>query len=238
MPVTPPQFRSTGFGREKLKPGLRLPRHRHRHGYIAVVLSGGYQEAGLGGRFDVRAGDVVIHRPFDAHLDRVSRGGAEVLNLPLAESLDLPVIFTIIDPDEIARAAERNPHTAALLLTPAGTVQAADDWPDRLASDLSNSPDQILSEWAEDAGLARETLSRGFRKAYGVTPARFRTEVRAHRALSLLSESDVPLAEVAAECAFADQPHLSRAILHLTGLTPGAWRRRSIPFKTDTARPA
>jgi AraC-like DNA-binding protein len=49
----------------------------------------------------------------------------------------------------------------------------------------------------------------------------------------MIQESDTSLAAIAAECGFADQPHLTRAVASLTGCPPGFWRRRSIPFKTD-----
>jgi AraC-like DNA-binding protein len=34
-----------------------------------------------------------------------------------------------------------------------------------------------------------------------------------------------PLADIAAETGFADQPHMTRAITALTGVSPRAWRR-------------
>lgn len=97
-------FRASHYGREKLEPGLSIARHRHRQGYVAVVISGGYQEAGLGGRFDLKAGDVVVHRAFDAHLDQVERAGADVINLPLPPAL-LPPVFRILLDDSRRRIA-------------------------------------------------------------------------------------------------------------------------------------
>jgi AraC-like DNA-binding protein len=226
------KFRSPRFGRERLQSGLSIPRHRHKLGYIAVVLSGGYQEAGLAGRFNLKAGDVVVHRAFDTHLNRVCGRGAQVLNLPLPAGRAFSSVFTVNDPEAIARTAELDPHGAARELTPSGQVTAADDWPDHLASAMVNGPERRLSLWANANGFAPETLSRVFRRVYGITPARFRTEAKAYRALTLIDESDDPLAEIAAECGFADQPHLTRAVVQLTGLPPGYWRRRSILFKT------
>jgi AraC-like DNA-binding protein len=228
-------FRPPFVGREKLEPAVSIPRHRHEHGYVAVILSGSYEEAGFGGRFHLKAGDVVIHRPFDAHLDHVSRAGAEVLNLPLPRDIDLPDVFTVTDPDALARLAEHDPKVAAGMLTPTGPVKSANDWPDRLAAAASST--QALGSWAEAQGLAAETLSRGFRKAYGITPARFRAEMKVQKALGLIVESSLALAEIAMECGFADQPHFTRAVFGLTGRTPGSWRRRSIPFKTDSIKP-
>lgn len=62
-----------------------LPRHRHDSAYAAVILCGGYEECGSYGRYRAKAGHVLLHRSFDAHLDRFERRGARVLNLPLDE---------------------------------------------------------------------------------------------------------------------------------------------------------
>jgi AraC-like DNA-binding protein len=110
-------------------------------------------------------------------------------------------------------------------------VAAASDWPDRLAADLVKRPDQRLGLWADRAGLAAETLSRGFCSAYGVTPARFRAEARARRAIMMIERDQLGLATIAADCGYADQPHLNRAIVELTGWPPGLWRR-SNSFKS------
>ena len=45
-----------------------IPRHRHDNAYAAVILSGGYEESGSYGRYRVKAGHVLLHRSFDAHL--------------------------------------------------------------------------------------------------------------------------------------------------------------------------
>ncbi len=227
-----PDLKSARFGREKLGARLSIPRHRHDHGYIAVVLSGSYQEAGFAGRFHLKPGDVAVHGAFDAHLDHVSLGGAEVLNLPLPPGADLPNVFSIRDPDAIVRMAERDMFDAAIALAPSGEVAAADDWPDRLAAFVGDAGEQALGCWADVNGLAQETLSRGFRRAFGVTPSRYRVEMKARKALNLIIETSLPLAAVAADCGFADQPHLTRTIVTLTGHPPGFWRRKSNPFKT------
>lgn len=69
-------------GRQHVEAGAHFAHHRHEGAYAAIVLSGGYDEAGERGRWHVRAGDVVIHDMFDAHCDRF-RGACEILNLHL-----------------------------------------------------------------------------------------------------------------------------------------------------------
>ena len=121
--------------------------------------------------------------------------------------------------------AETNPFEAAHALRPNGDVTMQFDWPDRLALVLTASNEQRLGQWADGMGLAAETLSRGFRAAYGITPARFRAEVRARRAMEMMLQGDTSLASIAIDCGFSDQPHFSRAIFGLTGKSPGRLRK-------------
>ncbi|WP_043820590.1 helix-turn-helix transcriptional regulator, partial [Rubrivivax gelatinosus] len=77
---------------------------------------------------------------------------------------------------------------------------------------------------------APATLSRGFAAAYGVTPARYRADLRLARALERLTGPE-PLVQLALALGYADQAHLSRAVRAATGMTPRQLRQ-SNPFKT------
>lgn len=198
---------------------------------MAVVLSGGYEEAGEGGRRRVAAGDVIVHHPFEAHLNRVSSRGAVVLNLPLLAPL--PAGFgRVADPDDIARMAERDPLAAfaALKAGFAPICAPGADWPDDLARLLATEP-AGLQAWAEARGLTAEHVSRGFHKIFGAPPRRFGLEARARAAAADAAGSNAPLASIAFDRGFADQAHMTRAVAAVTGRTPGAWRT-SNRFKT------
>ncbi|HEY0598471.1 AraC family transcriptional regulator [Brevundimonas sp.] len=210
---------------QTLTAGGRLERHRHAHAYAAVVLAGGYHEAGDRGRFRVRPGEVLIHGPWESHMDAVSPTGAVVLNLPLATDLAFGA-GRVADPDAVARAAQRDLVEAAVLLgeTTRPLAPAPGDWPDRLATALRQDPDTALAAWAAAEGLAPATVSRGFREAFGVSPRRYRAEQRALMAVRLLLSRDDPPAAAAAELGFVDQAHMTRAVAALTGLTPGRLR--------------
>jgi AraC-like DNA-binding protein len=226
-------FAPISIGRQRWDPHTRILRHRHAHAYAALVLSGSYEECGSRGRFRVGAGDVLFHDPFDAHLDRFSSAGAQILNLPFETFSAGPRIGHVADADAVVRIAERDVADARAelraQLRPTACVH--DDWPDRLAEDLLGNPDCVLSRWARDNALATATISRGFGKVFGLTPAQFRLEARAHHALSMINDSEESLAIIAVAVGFADQAHMSRAIRALTGRPPGYWRR-SNRFKT------
>jgi AraC-like DNA-binding protein len=218
-------------GRERWSAGTRIPRHRHAQAYAAVVLSGGYEECGSQGRFRVRAGDVLLHGAFDAHLDRFDTAAA-VLNLPLDGAAFACTAARVRDPDAVARLAERDSAAAAasLLAQLRPAAREPDGWPDRLASDLRDDPGLRLDAWAEEHGLAPATVSRGFARVFGVSPCVFRAEARVRRALAAIGGTALPLAGVAASHGFADQAHMTRAVCALTGLSPR--RLRSNGFKT------
>ncbi len=232
-------FARITIGRESWNANDRVPRHRHDQAYAAVVLSGGYEECGSQGRFRVGPGDVLLHDAFDAHLDRFQHKGAQILNLVLPGLAPDFGIGHVGDPDAITRAAERDLAEAGARLRTqlCETRRAPEDWPDLLARDLLDNPDCRLDGWASKHGFSAETLSCGFGKVFGVTPASFRAEVRARRAFAQIVASDTPLVSIAAATGFADQAHMSRATRALTGSPPCMWRR-SNPFKTERAKAA
>ncbi len=216
-------------GLEHREGGSFLPRHMHASAYAAVVLSGEYEECGSRGRFRVRAGDVLIHGAFDAHLDRFATRGAAILNLPLSAAATTGSGGRLEDVDAIVRAAQFDQRAAVeMMLTQMHAISpTCSDWPDLLASDLLGDPHCRLDRWAYAHGMVPETLSRGFTQVFGTPPARFRSEARVRRALKHLVQSELPFVEIAALEGFSDQAHMTRAVRALTGSPPGAWRGRA-----------
>ena len=226
------RFASTVPGCDTWSAHCRIPRHRHERAYAAVILSGGYQESGSRGRYRVGSGQVLLHRSFEAHVDRFESQGAHILNLLLDQGPLFELGF-VRDPDAIARAAEKDAAAAARALREqlAPVEPPLADWPDLLARDLLEDPQLRLDEWAERHGLTPAAVSRGFGKVFETSPAAFRAEARAHRALALMAAGGASLAGIAAGTGFADQAHMTRAIRALTGRPPGYWLRSNW-FKT------
>jgi AraC-like DNA-binding protein len=81
-----------------------------------------------------------------------------------------------------------------------------------------------LAELSGVAGMSRFELIRRFRQHNGLTPHSFQRDLRIDHARAMLS-GGMPAAAVAAECGFADQPHLSRVFKRLVGVSPGAYAR-------------
>lgn len=206
-----------------------LPRHRHADGYIAVVLGGGYHEAGDEGRFAAHPGTVVVHGRWTAHFDHFGNRGARVLNLPAIPGL-APGAGTIADVDIVARIAERDPVAAAEHVRAhcCADVGLSNDWPDLLAAVLRCDPDTPLAPWARHMKLDPASVSRGFARAYGVSPKRFRLEARTRRAIAALADWRGSLADLAADQGFADQAHFTRSVGAMTGVPPVIMRAKSV----------
>lgn len=220
---------------QRLEAG-KWPRHRHWTPYAAIVLSGGYLEAGGDGRFRVEAGDVVVHPAFDAHQNQLN-GPAWVLNLPLDLLVDLPPVFRVDDLDTLERAWREDIRAAPALLRPSQVKPAlVEDWPDLLAANLKDDPGLGLSEWGRTRKLGAATISRGFAAAFGITPARHRAERRVRLAWRRLMTETGPMADLALDCGYADQAHMCRAVRALTGASPKVWRGKSVQDRLKGAR--
>jgi AraC family transcriptional regulator len=78
---------------------------------------------------------------------------------------------------------------------------------------------------AAAGGLSAAWFARRFRTVTGLPPHQYVLRRRIERAKHLLTRTDIPIAQVAFDCGFAHQEHLTRVFKRLTGLTPGAFRR-------------
>lgn len=83
-----------------------------------------------------------------------------------------------------------------------------------------------IVEIAGACNLSRSYFIHAFRETTGQTPHQWVIAQRLERARTLLMEFERPLAEVAAECGFADQSHFTRVFAQSMGAPPGSWRRR------------
>jgi AraC-like DNA-binding protein len=92
-----------------------------------------------------------------------------------------------------------------------------------------------LADLAAVAGLSRMYFAGQFRAATGYRPHDYLLYQRVESAKSILSTTDIPLAEVALSVGFQAQAHFSTVFKRLTGQSPARWRRaiRSEPQFPD-----
>jgi AraC family transcriptional regulator len=101
-------------------------------------------------------------------------------------------------------------------------------WQERRATEIlrDNVRGSVtLKEVAQECGLSVGYFSHAFRRTLGVSPHRWLIEQRVVLSKEKLRDYRLTLSEVAMECGFSDQSHLTRAFRQAVGVSPGVWRR-------------
>jgi len=74
------------------------------------------------------------------------------------------------------------------------------------------------------SGHSVSHFHRLFRERSGIAPGTYIRQRRVRRAQELMRMPKARLVDVALECGFADQAHLSRVFRQVVGMNPRAWR--------------
>jgi AraC family transcriptional regulator len=101
-------------------------------------------------------------------------------------------------------------------------------WQERRAKefiDANLDGDISVMLLARACGLSAKHFARAFRQSTGLAPHQWLLQRRIDKAKRLLCDAQVPLADAALACGFADQSHLTRVFTRAVGLSPGQWRR-------------
>lgn len=158
---------------------------------------------------------------------------------PLIEHLALGIREALTDPDpsaavyadQLARtlgARLLRAHSNSVLqpaapprggLTRAQLARTVDIMEAGIAGPLS------LPEIAAAAGLSPAHFARRFKASLGVAPHQHLLRLRLERAKRLLRDTDRSVAQVAFECGFSHQEHMTRFFGRRLGTTPAAFRR-------------
>lgn len=88
-----------------------------------------------------------------------------------------------------------------------------------------------VQQLARHVGWSRRHLAERFRRELGLSPKTAARVIRFERSRTALTRpARAGLAEIAAECGYADQAHLTREWRDLAGQTPSAWIAAELPF--------
>jgi AraC-like DNA-binding protein len=98
---------------------------------------------------------------------------------------------------------------------------------------LDSNGGASIAELASELGVSRRYLAQLFADEIGLAPKSVARIARFEHACRLIRRGGLDLAGVAAESGYADQPHLGREWVAMTGSTPRAWMRRELPFVQD-----
>jgi len=81
-----------------------------------------------------------------------------------------------------------------------------------------------IDDLARVVGVSRYHFQRQFKQSTGVTPHQFIVRSRIERAKALLTDSDLPIVNVAQQSGFADQSHFTTLFRRSTSMTPKTYR--------------
>lgn len=75
-------------------------------------------------------------------------------------------------------------------------------------------------------GLSHGHFIRAFKQTTGLPPYRRLLQERIKQVQIYLSSTAMPLVDIALQCGFADQAHMTRIFTKRMGISPNAWRRQ------------
>jgi AraC family transcriptional regulator len=238
---------------DRYQAGSVMAPHHHDDAWLSVVVDGRYEERIRGRISQHGPGDLLFYPAFEVHAQQFCVAGAlKVLIAPSVASIDLlGERFRLADAPytQSAEIADLGLRMAAELqrrddfspIIVQGLVLETLGLFSRVANRsamrelpwLRAARAFIEAHCVEAVGideLARIVgrhpihLSRAFRRAFGQTVGECIRGARVRRAAQLLVSGRGPIGEIAVECGFCDQAHLSRSFKKIFGTTPAAYR--------------
>lgn len=235
-------------------PGLVMGAHEHDDASLSLVLSGSYEERIRGRCGEFELGSLLICPPHERHAQRFGSVGLRKIVLsPTPEAVarlqeavrfaDAPAMRapSLVElgrrmAQELQTADDFSPLVLGGLsheligLTAREQARRGGALPPSLRRAMAfmreqAGPTLALEDMAAAVGCDAGELARTFRAHLGKTPGEVYRRLRVERAAALLARSRHSLADIAAQCGFSDQPHMTRTFKAQLGITPAAYRR-------------
>lgn len=252
----PPTLSFVAGLRHAMKRGEYVPMHAHRDVEIVYHPTGcGVTRLGHA-PWEFEKGSVVVYAPGEKHDQRMTAGGEDLcvqVTVPVRMRAALRHGFYVPRVDR-SWLVEDLRHLSCSRSVPGGSAQrildlqagavllalieaASDDMPvspalrqvekaERFIDEHFPSIDS-LQEVAAHVGISHDHLRHRFKAARGRSLVRHLNEVRVARARLLLSNSPLPLKQIATLCGFRDEYYFSAAFRKLTAESPGGYRTRA-----------
>lgn len=83
-----------------------------------------------------------------------------------------------------------------------------------------------MTDILKEVPMARRSLERRFKQAFGRSPTDEIRRIRIDRARKLLTETDLPMQEIAESCGYATYNYLTHVFKQTTGMTPRDYRKQ------------
>jgi AraC family transcriptional regulator len=238
------------LNRRRYAAGLRQPPHAHEEAQMTILLAGRIREIVSGREEFGTPLSVVVKPPGVRHADEIGPSGARTFQIafpPSAWRADAvppevwrwihagPAVRTML---ALAKAVERGIGGASSfedrLWDAVGAVPTSDPIRRDPGAEIRRVRERIDDEpgsatvavLARQAGLHPASLTRAFRRSFGVSVVAYRTGRRFRRAAAAIAaRAEDDLTRIALDSGYADHAHLTRDFRRRSGLTPSEYRR-------------
>ena len=85
--------------------------------------------------------------------------------------------------------------------------------------------DLSILDLATLTGMSESHFSRSFKQSVGIAPYQYLIQQRVERAKQLLKQQAISISDIALDCGFANQTHLTKVFRQMTGMTPKAYQK-------------
>jgi AraC family transcriptional regulator len=86
--------------------------------------------------------------------------------------------------------------------------------------------DLSILDLATLTSMSESHFSRSFKQSVGIAPYQYLMQQRVERAKQLLEKQSIAISDIALDCGFANQTHLTKVFRQMTGITPKAYQKR------------
>jgi AraC family transcriptional regulator len=228
--------------------------HFHENAYFTFIIEGKLFEGNKKEGYLCSPGSLLFHNRQDAHYNIKQEGFTRGFHIEVAPEwyqiynvgsditsgsiniLDPHLKMLVYNIFKESKLSDNPDQTAIdqLLLELFGTISGYRESCDKRSSPWVNKIRDILNDTTEDYSLTELAkmlnihpvhLSRNFSQYFKCNLGEYIRTIKVQKAISLLSETDLPLTEVALRCNFADQSHFIRSFKAQYQITPSEYRK-------------
>lgn len=174
--------------------------------------------------FDGTDEDAPLFRPLPALFNSTVPGIGRLV-IQFADELQNPGILTLEAADSLARLVliriARHLHRSQVRtgrLTPRVIARLREYVEAHLREPI------LVAHLAKQASQSPSHFAQSFMEQTGQSPHKFVVSLRVEHAAALLTRSEASLADIASECGFASQQHMSTVLRRYIGTTPNRFR--------------
>ncbi|WP_299361968.1 AraC family transcriptional regulator [Winogradskyella sp.] len=217
--------------------------HYHEQFHLSSILIGGNRESRKKADIQVKPGKIMTYREGEVHRNRNTVFPSKNLNVEISPkffnddiklsnlyldnycSLSLLKVYhelllnDVYSSQSVQQLLESCFYKGVLLTKP--------DWINTINTVLQDRWQEFVSldELSSELGLHPVTISKTFSKHANCTLADYMRKLKVERAINMILNSTDSLTEIAYQCGFSDQSHMTRLFKHYIGFNPKNLRK-------------